>query len=197
MLRMNFVQPVREGEAIRAIKGALKEKSPRNFLLWVLGTNTGLRISDLLKLKVKDVQDRKGNIKDSLDITEQKTKRQKNIEINPEAKFALEYFFKKTGIYDLDEYLFKDTRKGKEHINKPISRVRAWQMINDWAREAGIKTKIGTHTLRKTYGHQAHQAGIDIIYISEALGHRNIETTRRYLGITQDDVKKAFKNFTV
>ena len=194
---MNFVQPIREVKVIRAIKGELKKNSPRNFLLWVLGTNTGLRISDLLKLKVKDVQDNKGNIKDSLDITEQKTKRQRSIELNPEAKFALEYFFKKTGVYDLDEYLFRDTRKGKEHINKPISRVRAWQMINSWAREAGVKIKIGTHTLRKIYGYHAKKAGIPIVLISEALGHRNTETTRRYLGITQDEVRKAFKNFTI
>ena len=191
---MKTVQPIRDLKAIRAIKGNLKRKNPRDFLLFTLGINTGLRISDLLKLKVEDVQDERGKIKEYLDLTEKKTKKQRLIYLNDEARLALEYFLDKTGIYDLGRYLFISD---KTKINKPISRIRAWQLIQSWCREVGIKTRIGTHTLRKTMGYQMRIAGVAIEIIQEVLGHQSISMTKRYLGITDDEVTKAFKNFNL
>ena len=194
---MLVVQPIRDENQIRAIKGALKKDNPRYYLMWVIGTNLGLRISDILKLKVKDVQDQRGNIRDSLEFTEQKTGKNRDIELNQEVKEALQYFFKKTGVFDLDEFIFRDSRNTKNKENKPISRTRAYQVINKYARQAGVQTKVGTHTLRKIFGTHARKQGIPIELVSEALGHRNIEVTKRYLGITNDEVKKAFKNFKI
>lgn len=53
---MNFVQPIRDPEQIQQLKDYFKEKSIRNYILFVMGINTGLRISDILKLKVGDVK---------------------------------------------------------------------------------------------------------------------------------------------
>lgn len=50
---MNFVQPIRDPEKIQQIKEYLKEKNERNYILFVMGINTGLRISDILKLKLE------------------------------------------------------------------------------------------------------------------------------------------------
>ena len=150
---MRKVQPIRELKAIRAIKGNLRKKNPRNFLLFTLGINTGLRISDILKLKVEDVKDQAGEIKEYLDLKEKKTKKQRLIYINDEAKNALEYFFDKTGIYNLERYLFISD---KTKINKPI-----------------------------------------IELIQEVLGHQSISMTKRYLGITDDEVTKVLKNFNL
>ena len=198
---MMTVQPIKSKATIRAIKGIITEKetanTSRNLLLWILGTNTGLRISDILKLKLKDVTDNKGKIKGSIELVEQKTKRPRIIVIRPPVKKALEHFLKDTGIYDRNEYLFKDRRKGKDSVNRPITRVRCWQMINDWGKKAGVTFRIGTHTLRKIFGTHAFKAGIPLIYISNELGHRNIEVTKRYLGITAEESRKAFKNFEV
>ena len=195
------VQPIRSEATIRAIKGIIsKDKTAnasRNLLLWIIGTNTGLRISDILKLKLKDVIDNKGEVRELLELVEQKTKRPRAIEIRPPVKREIEKFLKDTGAYDLNEYLFKDRRKGKEDLNKPITRVRAWQMINDWGRKAGVTYRIGTHTLRKVFGTFAFKAGIDLVYISEELGHRNVEVTKRYLGITKEATRKAFKDFEI
>ncbi|MBA7507897.1 Tyrosine recombinase XerD [subsurface metagenome] len=191
---MRKVQPIRELKAIRAIKGNLRKKNPRNFLLFTLGINTGLRISDILKLKVEDVKDQAGEIKEYLDLKEKKTKKQRLIYINDEAKNALEYFFDKTGIYNLERYLFISD---KTKINKPISRIRAWQLIQSWCREVGIKTRIGTHTLRKTLGYQMRMSGVPIELIQEVLGHQSISMTKRYLGITDDEVTKVLKNFNL
>ena len=199
---MKVVKAIQSKSTIQAIKGIITAEprmanTSRNILLWTMGTNLGLRISDLLALKLKDVQDNRGNIRESLEITEVKTKRPRDITIRPPVRKALQTFVKATGIYDLNEYLFRDRREGKEDINKPITRVRAWQMINEWGRKAGVTHKIGTHTLRKTFGKFAHKAGIPLIYISLELGHRNIEVTKRYLGITTDETKSAFKDFAI
>jgi len=191
---MRSVQPIRDIKKIRAIKGNLKRRSPRDFLLFTLGINTGLRISDILKLKVEDVRDQQGNIREYLDLNEKKTKKQRLIYINNEVRNALEYFFEKTGIYDLDRYLFISE---KTKINKPISRIRAWQLLQSWCKEVGIEGRIGTHTLRKTAGYQMRMAGVAIELIQEVLGHQSISMTKKYLGITDDEVTKVLKNFNL
>ena len=52
---MEYVDPIRDINKINAIKRNLQQKSPRDFLLFVIGINTGIRVSDLLSLKVGDV----------------------------------------------------------------------------------------------------------------------------------------------
>ncbi|MBA7575182.1 site-specific integrase [Candidatus Atribacteria bacterium 1244-E10-H5-B2] len=191
---MRTVQPIRDIKKIKAIKGNLKKRNPRDFLLFTLGINTGLRISDILKLKVEDVKDQTGEIKEYLDLNEKKTKKQRLIYLNNEVRNALEYYFDKTGIYDLERYLFISD---KTKINKPISRIRAWQLIQIWCREVGIKGRIGTHTIRKTAGYQMRIAGVAIELIQEVLGHQSISMTKRYLGITDDEITKVLKNFNL
>ncbi len=53
---MKNVQPIRDKDQIEMLKDYLKEWNPRNFLLLVFGLNSGLRISDILPLKVKDLE---------------------------------------------------------------------------------------------------------------------------------------------
>ncbi|MFH4247375.1 tyrosine-type recombinase/integrase, partial [Acinetobacter baumannii] len=53
---MNFVQLIRDPEQIQQLKEYFKEKSLRNYILFIMKINTGLRISDILKLKVGDVK---------------------------------------------------------------------------------------------------------------------------------------------
>jgi len=191
---MRTVQPIRDIKKIKAIKGNLRKRNPRDFLLFTLGINTGLRISDILRLKVEDVKDQTGEIKEYLDLNEKKTKKQRLIYLNDEVRNALEYYFEKTGIYDLERYLFISD---KTKINKPISRIRAWQLIQIWCREVGIKGRIGTHTIRKTAGYQMRIAGVAIELIQEVLGHQSISMTKRYLGITDDEITKVLKNFNL
>ena len=69
---MNTVEPIRNKSDLAKIKTILKNQSLRNLLLFLIGINTGLRISDILKLTVKDVRN-----KDYIYIIEQKTKKKK------------------------------------------------------------------------------------------------------------------------
>ena len=67
---MNFVQPIRDMDQIYYIKKFLRERSERNYLLFVTGINSGLRISDLLRLRVRDAK------RMYIDLREKKTGKQ-------------------------------------------------------------------------------------------------------------------------
>lgn len=84
---MNIVEPIRSKKELKDVEKILKEQNCRNLLLFVLGTNSGLRISDILSLNVKDVQD-----KDYIEIVEKKTNKQKKFPINTRLKSMFKRF---------------------------------------------------------------------------------------------------------
>jgi len=190
---MNIVEPIRSENHIKQIRGNLyRQKNKRDYLLFVFGINSGLRIGDILSLKLADVKDKQGNLKDNLEIKEQKTGKTRKVFFNKQIKEALNYYLKKTGIFDLDQYLFTN-EKSKE--NKPITRIRAYQLINTWCRDVGIKYKVGGHTLRKTFGYHLRMQGVSIERISNLLNHKNIKVTFRYIGINDDENKEVINGF--
>jgi integrase len=191
---MNTVEPIKDRMKILAIKRNLKEESnPRNYLLFVMGCNIALRISDLLSLKVKDVIDSKGDIKTYLHIKEKKTGRPAKIYLNNTVKEALIYYLNKSKAIDPDSYLFKSERS-----NKRLDRVRAWGLIQEWTKAVGLEgERYGTHTLRKTWGYQARKQGLSIEQISEKLGHKSVTVTRHYIGISQEEINQVEKEVEI
>ncbi len=136
---MNFVQPIRDPECIFYIKRFLKEQSEQNHMLFVTGINSGLRISDILELRVRDAK------RPYFNLIEKKTKKKKRIDMTPELQRELKVYIE--GKED-HEYLFKS----REGINKPISRSMAYKILRAAAEYVGLDD-IGTHTLRKTFGY--------------------------------------------
>jgi len=193
---MNTVEPIRDKNKIKLMKVVLKNKSIRNYLLFTIGINTGLRISDLLKLKLSDVMDHKCKVKDSIYIREKKTGKEKVFRLNKTAKEAIkEYidsaikeYIDSLDNYGLDWYLFKS----KKGVNKPISRVQAYDILNNVANEVGIKDKIGTHTLRKTFGYHARMKGVGIEILQKIFNHSAPGITMRYIGIQQDEMEEVY-----
>lgn len=185
---MEFVQPIREKSKILNIKKILKSDSLRDYCLFTLGINSGLRISDILKLKVNDVVDSKGKIKERITIREQKTNKAKDFPISENAKSALNEYLK-TRDYNLNEPLFL-SRKNKGFLK----RQQAYRIINEASRAVGIKDKIGTHTLRKTFGYHAYNNGYDITIIQKLFNHSSPSITLRYIGITQDELDDVYLN---
>jgi site-specific recombinase XerD len=86
------------------------------------------------------------------------------------------------------DYLFA-SQKGKI---RPISRVHAWFVLNKAARAVGIEGRIGTHTLRKTFGYYAYKQGTDITLLQQLFNHAAPSITLRYIGITQDDIDQVY-----
>ena len=181
----NTVEPIRSARKIIAIKHILKaEKNPRNYLLFTLGINSALRISDLLALKIKDVLNRAGEIKGNIYIRQMKTGKEVSPRINDSIREALEHYFKNTTKYDMEDYLFKSKRS-----NKALDKVQSWNLVNSWCREVGLESgQYGTHTLRKTWGYMARKQGVDLSLIMHKLGQSSIAVTKLYIGITSDEV---------
>ena len=105
------------------------------------------------------------------------------LRVNQAAREALEYYFSRARISDGEESLLRSLRS-----NRPLDRIRANTLVNRWCREVGLQGKFGTHSLRKTWGYRARKIGVPIELIQEKLGHRSPAVTRRYIGVTQDEV---------
>ena len=182
---MEFVQPIRDLKKIETIKKLLKQQNLRDYCLFVIGINSGLRISDLLKLTVSDVID--GNkLKDRIRLREKKTNKFKDFPLSEKSKSALKEYLK-TREYNENEPLFI-SRKNKGFL----LRQQAYKIINNVAKEVGIKEKIGTHTLRKTFGYHAYNNGYDITLIQKLFNHSSPSVTLRYIGITQDELDNVY-----
>lgn len=179
---MKCVEPIRDKRKIELVKSILKQKNFRDFLLFHLGINSGLRISDILKLKVKDVKKRKYII-----ITEQKTKKRKRFPITKSFKADLSNYVKDKLPSEL---LFKSQRG-----NYAITRVQAYRIIRKACRRAGIRHAIGTHTLRKTFGYHFYKEKKDIALLQYLFNHSNQSTTLRYIGINQEMIDTTLGSF--
>ncbi|KHD85673.1 integrase [Heyndrickxia ginsengihumi] len=180
---MNIVQPIRDAEKIEDIKNYFKEDNERNYLMFLMGLNTGLRISDILKLRVEDV---KGT---HIIMKEQKTGKQKMIRITPALRRELKsYIFNRED----SEYLFK-SRQGK---NKPIGRSMAYKILQKAAKQYKLRN-IGTHTLRKTFGYHFYKQTKDVAMLQELFNHSSPDITLRYIGVNQDSMDKAMIKFKI
>ena len=186
---MEFVEPIRDRKKIEAMKKVLRGSSLRDHVLFTLGINSGLRVSDLLKLKVSDVLDEKGRVKDRITVREKKTGKTKTFPFSDTVIKALKEYLLGT----LPDMALFPSRKG----GGPITRQQAYRIVNDAAKTVGIKDKIGTHTLRKTFGYHAYIAGVDVTRIQSLLNHASPKETLRYIGITQDELDDVYLNLNL
>lgn len=185
---MKTVQPIKDRQKIDTIKKVLRASSLRNELLFVLGINTGLRISDILALKISDVCIYKGDI-NRIELQERKTKKPRMIALNKKTCQLIDRYLKNERPNACnDEPLFLSQKGGA------ITRQHAYDILNDAVRSVGITDRIGTHSLRKTFGYFAYKQGIDLAMIQKLLNHSSQSETLRYIGITQETLDEIVLN---
>lgn len=187
---MKVVQPIRDKKKIEDMKKILKAGSLRDYCLFVMGINSGLRISDLLALKISDVVENT-KIKDRISLREKKTGKILDFPISASSAKAIKEYLD-TRDYNTEEYLFV-SRKG----HKPISNVQAWRILSGAAESVGINEPIGTHSLRKTFGYWAFKGGADITRIQKLLNHSSPGITLAYIGITRDELDDVYLNLNL
>ena len=174
---MNEVQPIKNKRDIERMKRALKG-NPRDLLLFIIGINSSLRISDILALKVGDVSD------EYITLRERKTNKRKRIRVNSAIQDAVNNLLPSN---NADDWLFP-SRKG----TAPISRVQAWRILNAAADRAGLNIELGTHSLRKTFAYHAYKNGTDIALLMRVLNHGSQRETLRYIGIEQEAIDDVY-----
>jgi len=186
---MNFVEPIRDRKKIAQIKNLLRGKKRfRDLLLFVVGINTALRISDLLQLQVKHFLDEQGRVKRRFWIKERKRGKRHEMVINTSIREALEEYLVAFPNIGNESNNFVFFRSSTNNYSVPIKRGQAWKFITSICHEAGLSGNFGTHSLRKTWGYHARMNGVDLALIMHKLNHESIAYTKRYLGITNDEL---------
>lgn len=178
---MNFVQPIRDPEVLQDIKDHLESTNYRNYIMFLVGIYTGLRISDILRLRIRDVSG------SHISIREKKTGKQKRIFISSELKKKLAPYLEGK---PANEYLIKS----REGINRPITREMAYKIIRTIGDEFGL-SELGCHTLRKTFGYifYTETTDKDIGLLMDYFNHASPKITLRYIGLEQDTMDMALK----
>lgn len=179
---MIATDPIRSPQKILAIKDLLKRTNITHYLLFVLGLNTALRVSDLLSLKVRDVLTSTGDIKATFKIIEQKNKRHREIALNATAQKAIVDFVSRKKNLEMDTYLFTTNRSG----NGPMTRQNAHIIIKKATQAVELKGNYSMHSLRKTWGFTAYNQKIRLPEISKKLGHTSPASTLRYIGVEKE-----------
>ncbi len=178
---MNIVEPIRNKQDLKRIEKILLKQSFRDLLFFLIGVNCGLRISDILNLDVGDVKN-----KTHINITEKKTKKYKRFPLNKKLKPMLDEF---TLGRSKEEPLFLTKN------NNRLERTQCYRILNAVCKKVGIDYKVGTHTLRKTFGYHHYQKFKDVAILQKIFNHSSPEVTLRYIGIDQDMIDESFYNF--
>ncbi len=180
---MQTVQPIRDKYLIEAMKEQLRQQSYRNYFLFVMGINTGLRISDLLPLRVLDVR---GKI--HITLKETKTTKSKRFLLNTDLRNIIaDYIHDKED----EDYLFPSNK-----TDLPLQRVQAYKILNGAAQKVGLKD-FGTHSMRKTFGFWHYTINKNVAVLQDIFNHSSQDITLRYIGINQDIVDKSLENFSL
>ena len=178
---MTTVEPIRNKKDIQRVEKILGKQSKRDLLLFVIGTNCGLRISDILRLNVADVRN-----KTHIQITEKKTGKFKKFPINAKLKPMF------------DEFI--ENRKDEEPLiksywGKRLDRISAYLIIKRACKKAGLQELIGTHSMRKTFGYHHYQQFKDVVMLQKIFNHSSPQITLRYIGIEQDQIDLSYNSF--
>ncbi len=183
---MNAVEPIRETKVINEIEAFLLEWDERNYVMFCIGIYAPLRISDILKLRVRDVRN-----KSNIHLREYKTKKEQLIPINKPLRKVLDHYIEDKEDH---EFLIASRQCNKKGFYGPISRQQAHNIMKKIAKQFGLEN-VACHTTRKTFGYHYYQQTKDISTLQEIFNHRDTGITKRYIGITQDMKNDAISNF--
>lgn len=195
---MNTVEPIRSRKKIAQIKNLLRgEKRFRDLLLFTVGINSALRVSDLLKLQIGDFLDETGANKERFWLREEKRNKRHEVIINDSIQEAIEEYRAAypTLEADPDNFVFFSTRTND--YTKHITRQQAWHVVTGICKAVGLRGNYGTHTLRKTWGYHARMSGVELSLIMHKLNHNDLSYTKRYLGITDDELEAVVRRLNL
>jgi integrase len=165
-----------------------RDKNYKFCLLLAVGVNTGLRISDLLKLKLSDLQNN-----DSFKINEGKTGKERNIKINKDLRAILDRVLPKYMNTEKDSLLFMN-RFGTKAIDKSYVNVKFKEICKHY--KIKVDGNISSHTFRKTLGRRVAEVNNfsdrSFLMLSKLFNHSNTTVTRTYLGITETEIFELY-----
>lgn len=185
---MKTVEPIRNIKKLEEFKTALKNKNEKYFIMALIGLNLGLRIGDILKIKVSKIYNQ-----DYLELIEEKTGKLRRNKLSYYIKQTINSYVERAGLKP-DDYLIYSNKRNKDGSPKAISRTQAYLVIKEAANKVEIDN-VGTHTLRKSFGYHHYQQNRDVALLQEILNHSAPSITLRYIGINQDLIDDSLSKF--
>lgn len=171
----------------------------RNKLIFVIGINLSLRVSDLVKVKWNFFLNDDRNFKDFYTLMPKKTRKHKKfvkVYFNQAVKKVVTDYIKEYPIQDMNDYLFK-SRKG----DSCLTEISLGRIIKDAAEEIGVERNINSHSLRQSFGyhvwHNAEDKEKALILLMAIFNHSSITTTKRYIGIMDEEIEDVFNELNL
>jgi len=173
----------------------------RDWAFWTVGVCFGIRISDLVSLKIKNVLNQDRTFKPKIQIIEKKTSKLNECLITEAVVVALtRYFDSIDWDFSLNDYLFKSQKKGK------MTEQHGWRIISSAGRALNLPIVMGSHTMRKSFINVAtclreYTIDMNAVVIAQAhLNHSDQRTTMRYMGaldVVKDEDRLNVSDFAL
>ncbi|MBR4024286.1 MAG: tyrosine recombinase XerD [Firmicutes bacterium] len=146
---------------------------------------TGIRASELIDMKLDDLNMRMGFVKCTGEHSKARI-----IPIGRPARHALEDY-----VYDARPVLLKNSTNEKLFVNyagESMTRQGLWKILKEYGEEAGLKIRLTPQVLRNSFAVHMLQNGADIKSIQELMGHEDIAATQAYLAVTKNRIKDVY-----
>ena len=159
----------------------------------ILSFSLGLRVSDVLRIRWKNVYDQIRVM-----ITEKKTSKTRYIPIGEKTRERIEYYYDKLGRPSLTSLVFQSSFNPEA----PVTRQYINRLVKYWKRKYSLKVgNISTHTFRKTFGHYVYEklgkTEEAIVYLNIIFKHRSLKTTMAYIGVRGDEIDQIFNSIAI
>lgn len=171
----------------------------RNKMMFLVGVNLSLRVSDLAGLTYDFFMKEDGTFKDSYSLQPKKTKKTGKfvkLYFNQVVKTAITNYLEDYPMENINDYLFK-SREGDSHITE----ISLGRIVKDVAAEAGVEKNINSHSLRKTFGslvyHRAEDKNNALIILQTIFNHSSPAITSKYIGLTDDEIGTVFNELNI
>ena len=196
-------EPIKRIEDIEAIsRYFLANGQYRNNMLFIVGINFGLRVSDLRLLRFSQLIDDDLRFRTTFPVLEKKTsetrkvKRNRYITINDAVIDAVKIYLEHTPNVSLSDFMFRSESNNGANKNQPIHRNSVDEILKSAKSAVGLDCRIATHTMRKTFGyHQMLMSGNDprkLLLLQKIFGHSSAAQTLQYIGITGEEIEQAY-----
>lgn len=200
--------PIKSIDDINRISKYLISKGRyRDNMMFIVGINFGLRVSDLRVLRFSNIINDSCIFKDSFPVFEKKTrntrKRKKNryITINTAVVEAVTLYLENTPGVRMSDYMFRSVSRNGGNKNEPLTIKSIDRILKGIAKDLNISAKVSTHTLRKTFGyHQMLMSNNDsrkLLLLQKIFNHSSPAQTLDYIGITGEEIEEAYRRLNL
>lgn len=201
-------EPIKSMDDINRVSQYLiQNERYRDNMLFIVGINFGLRVSDLRMLRFSNLITDNLIFKDNFPVFEQKTrntrkhKRNRYITINDAVRDAVILYLEHTPGVSLSDYMFRSESNRGGSKNEPIHRNSVDRILKGIAKDLDLNIQMSTHTLRKTFAyHQMVMSNNDprkLLLLQKMMGHSTAAQTLDYIGITGEEIEEAYRKLNL